>query len=397
MTWDKALSKTYYDVKNSSKRILINQGGTRSGKTYSILQLLIELAFVNRNSRGLLFSIIRKTVPALKKSVYRDFLHILQNSNIPYRENKTDHTIYVFTSTFEFIGLDNPQKIRGAKRDIAFLNEANECSLEDFRQIALRTTGNIILDYNPSEEFWVHTELLEHRKEQEGDVDFFVTNYKHNPFLPEATIKEIEQYKDRDPNYWKIYGLGQLGQVEGLVYPNFHIVDSWPEHIEYFGYGLDFGYSHDPTALIKVAIKDDQLFLQELVYQTGLLTSDLIDLMRQLRVPRNRLIVADSARPDSIEEIRRAGFLVQGVSKAPLSTSQGSLEGGIDLVRQLKINLTAGSVNTRKEFRNYRHVFDSKRGKYLNVPADAFNHAMDALRYYVLDHHRRPRAKRILI
>jgi len=387
MTWNKKQPKTYYDIKHSKKRIIINQGGSSAGKTYSALQAFIELAFVNRNKPPHVISIVRASLPALKKSALRDFKNILLNNNIPFDENKTELMYKVFNTYYEFIGLDDAQKARGPRRWSLFVNEANELSYEKYKQLALRTEGRIVIDFNPSEEFWAHTEL-----KGRDDVDFFVTNYTHNPHLSEEVIKEIERYKNKDPNYWKVYGLGELGVVEGLVYPNYSVINEFPEHIEHYGYGLDFGFSNDETALIKVAIKGDDLYLHEEIYQTGLITSDLIKMMNQKGISRDFRIIAD-VKPDAIEEIKRAGYPIKSVNKAPLSTTKGSIIGGIGLVKSYNIKVTSTSFNLIKELKNYKNHYNDKLDRFTNEPIDLFNHALDAVRYYVLDNHREKRVR----
>jgi phage terminase large subunit len=201
--------RTFYDLYKSDKRVVSNRGGTRSSKTYSVLEWLVDYAYHNRKRKKTIVSVVRKTLPALRGSSMRDFFEILEREKL-YREadhDKTNSEYTLYNTLFEFIGTDQPQKVRGRKRNVLFCNEANELNLEDFRQLSLRTTDRIILDYNPSDfESWIYSEV-----ETRPDCDLFVTTYKDNPFLDASIISEIERYKDIDPNYWRIYGQGQIG------------------------------------------------------------------------------------------------------------------------------------------------------------------------------------------
>lgn len=378
MTWDQPQPKTFYDVSNSSKRFIINQGGSRSGKTYSILQCLIKYAYQNRLARPTVVTICRKTLPSIKGTVLRDFIEILHGLSWYDEEqhNKTENMYQLFNTTFEFVAVDQPQKIRGRKRDICYINEANELTYEDFRQLNMRTSQKVIIDFNPSEEYWAHTEL---REKYSSDVDFFITNYTHNPFIDPAVKTEIERLKDIDENYWRIYGLGELGMVEGLIFPRWSEISAMPDDLSIF-YGLDFGYSNDPTALIQCAIKGDELYLREIIYQTGLTNTDIIHHLDRLGINQNHEIIADSAEPKSIEEIYRQGYNIK-----PAVKGRDSIMHGINLLKQYKLHVTSDSLNLIKELRNYKWISD-KNGNFVNQPIDYFNHAIDAVRYAVSLH-----------
>lgn len=365
--------KTYYDLTGCDKPISIHQGGTSSGKTYSILKVLLRFAYDNRGSQPTTVSIVRKSLPALKKSVLRDFLNILASSGIEYAHNKTDQQFKVFNTTFEFFSLDDPQKARGPRRDVLYCNEANELTYEDFRQLNMRTKMKTVIDFNPSEEYWAHTELV-----GRDDVSFFKSNYLDNPYLDERVKAEIERLRDADENFWRIYGLGELGVIEGLVLPNWAEIDQFPVEIEHWGCGLDFGYTNDPSALIKIGIKDDRIYLEELVYERGLTNDDLAARMAALGLPKHIEIVADSAEPKSIEEIYRKGWNIK-----PTAKGADSILRGIDELKMHKLHVTNSSTNLLKELKNYKWQRD-KNGNWLNRPIDAFNHAIDAIRYYLL-------------
>ena len=246
-------AKPYYDVKNSSKRICVLQGGTRSGKTYSILLALIEFAYKNKG-KNLYITIARKTFPALRGTAMRDFFEILKKENL-YDErlhNKSSALYHLYGNVIEFISVDQPQRVRGRKRDVLFLNECNEFGFEEYTQLALRTTYKIIIDFNPSDEYhWLYTQIIDSDRD---DVDFHISTYKDNPFLDEETVKEIERLKEVDENLWRVFGEGQRGVATETIFPSFNIIDTIPDNAKEIALGLDFGFSADPTSLVKVYI-----------------------------------------------------------------------------------------------------------------------------------------------
>jgi phage terminase large subunit len=356
----------------SQKRIVIEQGGTRSGKTYNIL-LWIIFSYCMRHT-GRTITIARKTYPALRSTAMRDFINILKEYGI-YSElnhNKSNSEYVLNGNLVEFISLDQPTKVRGRKRDLLFINEANELFFEDWQQLIFRTTGKIILDYNPSDEFhWIYD-----RVKVREDAEFHITTYKDNPFLESQIIQEIERLKDVDENYWKIYGLGQVGTAKSLIF-NFNLIDTIPENAKFISYGLDFGFTNDPTALVKVYLHDTNLYVKELLYRTGMTNQDIAKELDRLEIGRREEIFADASEPKSIEEIYRMGWNIKKADKP-----QGSVNLGIDMLRRYTLNVTKDSLNLIKEGRNYKYKED-KNGNILNEPADAFNHTMDALRYAI--------------
>lgn len=381
------LPKTYYDVKGSKKRIAVNQGGTRSGKTYSILQLLIEWAFLNKN-RGYTISICRKTYPALRTSAMRDFINILKNEGMydENKHNKSSAEYHLFGNLIEFISVDQPQKIRGRKRHLLFINEANELSWEDFFQLNIRTTYRVIIDFNPSDEYhWIYDNLL-----PRDDVDFFKTTYLDNPFLTELEVLEIERLRETDSYYWQVYGLGERGQSPSVIFTAGDY-DNLPDGANLLGYGLDFGFSNSPTALVACYQYQETLFFEELLYQTGLTNADLAARMKELNIPRTQRIVADSAEPKSIEELHRMGFNIH-----PCFKGKDAINLGIDIMKRHRLVAHKGSVNLIKEFRNYKWQQD-KNGKILNEPVKMFDHLMDAARYLVMDRLSRPNVGRYAV
>jgi phage terminase large subunit len=361
----------------AKNRFVINQGGTRSGKTYSILQVLILKAV--KSDETLLFTICRKTFPSLKKSVYRDFISILESMGLYSSEahNKSSHTYQINNSVFEFISIDKAEKYRGAKRDFLYLNEANEFSFEDVFQLQIRTSKQIYIDFNPSDEAsWIY-DLCDKRK---SEVNFFKSTYLNNPFLEKVLINEIERLKETDDDYWLVYGLGERGKSRDLVYQFEEIEDIPVDEAELVGIGLDFGFSHDPTAVLEVWKKENNLYINELVYKRNLTNSDIDQELKALGVNKQIDIVADAAEPKSIEELRRFGYRVQPAKKGP-----DSILNGIDILKRHKLFVTSQSLNVITEFKRYKWLKDVN-GNLLNKPIDAYNHALDALRYLGLNH-----------
>ena len=367
--------KTYYDLKACKKRVAIFQGGTRSGKTFSILTVLIEWCLENINS-GYTITVVRKSFPSLRASVLRDFLFILKTENY-YNEkyhNKTENTYDLWGTTWQFISIDQPAKIRGAKREICFANEASELDLEDFRQLILRTSERFILDFNPSMEYhWIYDEVI-----PRDDANFYRSTYLDNPYIGKETIKEIERLKETDENYWRVYGLGLRGQSRETIFQT-QIYTELPKRAKFVAMGLDFGFSNDPTALAKVYLHDNEIYIEELIYQGGLTNSDIAEKLTEYGVTRHDEIIADSAEPKSIETIHRLNFNIRGAKK-----SGDSIRVGIDTMRRHKLFVKDDSLNAQKEFRNYKWKTD-KNGKMLSVPVDNFNHLIDAVRYVCLN------------
>ena len=358
---------------NANTRIVCNQGGTRSSKTYSILQLIVLKCLQETDKT---WSICRKTFPALKATAMRDFIEILNHLGLyDYRlHNKSESTYNLNGNLIEFLSVDEPQKIRGRKRNYLFLNEANEFSFEDWRQLSLRTTEQIYIDFNPSDEFhWLYDKII-----TRDDCTFIQSTYLDNPFLQPETIKEIERLKI-DDNYWRVYGLGEKGVSMSTIFRNTKLIDKIPDEAKFVAYGLDWGFSSDPTTLIEVYVFDTNLYLNELIYETNLTNQDLGQKMQDIDIQRNDEIVADSAEPKSIEEIYRMQFNIK-----PSKKGGDSVRVGIDIMKRYIINITKRSINTIKEFRNYKWKQD-KNNVVLPVPVDAYNHAVDAVRYVCLN------------
>ena len=375
-------------------RIVVNQGGSRSSKTYSLCQLMIVRAM---ETSGEVFSICRKTFPALRASVMRDFFEILNGLGL-YSENfhnKTENQYMLHGNMIEFFAVDEQQKVRGRKRDTLWCNEANEFKHEDFKQLAMRTSGQIYLDYNPSDEFhWIYDKVLTRK-----DCFFIHSTYLDNTFLAKEIIREIESYKDLDPNYWRIYGLGERGISQAAIYTHFELIDNMPgdDWFDEVVYGLDFGYNH-PTSLNKVGIKDDRLYTQEVIYEKHLTNQLLImkmlgwermtermkdDIAKigyeqkdfpDLKIPFNKVIYCDSAEPSRIEEIRNAGFW-----SLPADKGKDSVKKGIDLIKTTRWFITKESLNVIKEARFYK--WKVKDEQVLDEPVKINDDAMDSIRY----------------
>ena len=366
------LAATYYHVKESKAKIQVHQGGSRSGKTFSILTALIELC--HKNS-GLVITICRKTFPALRATAMRDFFEILNKEEIynPDLHNKSDATYQLWGNMVEFISIDQPQKVRGRKRDVLFINEANEINLEDWRQLLLRTTGRVLIDYNPSDEFhWIYEEVIPRE-----DAEFFRTTYKDNPFLPESVVLEIERFKTADENFWKVYGLGERGTAQSTIFTHWTEINQIPNEYKLLNIGLDFGYTNDPTAIVRVYTDGHGFAVDELCYATRLTNSDISKVLRDNEVNRSDVVICDSAEPKSIDEIHAHGFNTHGARKG-----KDSVKNGIQFLHSRPLLVTARSVNLIRELRNYKWKED-KNGKQLNEPVDNFNHAIDAMRYAI--------------
>jgi phage terminase large subunit len=365
-------NKVFKHLETSNAKIIVQQGGTRSGKTYNIL-IWIIFAYCQRNN-GKIITICRKSFPALRATVMRDFFTILRDYDIYSEEfhSKTLHEYKINGNIVEFVSLDMPQKIRGRKRDLLFGNEANELNFEDWQQLLFRTSERVIIDFNPSEEFhWIYDQVL-----TRSDVDFFQTTYKDNPFLGDVIKAEIERLQNIDENYWRVYGLGERGQSKSLVY-SYNTIKEIPKEAKLVSYGLDFGYSSDPTSLVRTYILDDNMYVDEVLYRTGMTNQDIANEMKALGLDRSNEVFADSAEPKSIEEIYRMGWNVK-------PTIKGSVNLGIDIIRRYKLHATESSFNLIKELRNYKYIED-KNGQVTNKPVDNFNHALDALRYSVVN------------
>ena len=370
-------NRQFYDLIESKKRFKVHQGGTRSGKTFAVCQYLTYL--LTSSKEPLIISIVRKTLPALKGSVLRDFILILQQTGLYFEgtHNKAENTFTYGDHIVEFLSVDEPQKIRGRKRNIAFLDEANELNIEDFRQINMRCTDFLILDFNPSDPVhWIYDEII-----PRDDCDTWITTYKDNKFLSKDLVFEIERMKERDPDYWRVYGEGQKAVYSARqIFNNWNFLpyDEFPEFdpAAEAVIGLDFGFSNDESAATLIFKKNDKLFIHELLYKKGMTNSDLVEYFKKLGY-EDVLFYADAAEPKSIEQIKRDGLLIK-----PAIKGQGSINAGISLLKEFDIYVSKESKNIIKEYNNY-YWEELKDGTIVNKPKDKFNHAMDSIRYGV--------------
>jgi phage terminase large subunit len=373
----------------TDKKIVVNRGGTRSSKTYSIAQLCAlwlitgEIGKGNYIHKGV-WSTVRKHQTTLDKTVVRDFEEILQNEDWYglVSHNKTKKTYSYKGRLVEFFGADDQQKLRGAKRNILYCNEANELEYrQEFFQLLMRTTDKIFIDFNPDDEdIWINTELEQKRTNDKGDVETIVSTYKDNTFLPESLVEEIEYLQQTDPEFWKIYGLGEYGNITGLIYENVTFIPAIPDNAKFVCYGLDFGFTNDPTAVIEIWKHDKDIYLNEMIYENGLTNEDIANRLKELGVTRQQEVICDSAEPKSIEELYR-----QGINSKPAKKGPDSIKNGIDILKRYNINVTNNSTNLRKEFRSYKWAVD-RTGNSTGKPCDNFNHAMDAVRYGAIIH-----------
>jgi phage terminase large subunit len=377
-------------LRTLEKRIKVVPGGTSAGKTYGIIPILIDKAC--RTPR-LEISIVSESIPHLKRGAMKDFLNIMADTKrfIDSRWNKTDR-IYRFAngSYIEFFSADQSDKLRGARRDILFINEANNVSWDAYQQASVRTRKEVWIDFNPSIEFWAHEELL-----NDADAEWLTLTYKDNQWLDYAIIREIEKSKLKafvNPdaenlfdhlnikssywaNWWKVYGLGQLGVLEGVIFTNWSTIHQIPPEAEYIGSGIDFGYTNDPTTIMDAYRYNGQIIWDEKICMRGLKNSDIANLLKSQGKTVLSYITADSAEPKSIDEINAFGFNIQGVEKGA-----DSINFGISIMQEQPFYVTLRSVNAISELRKY--CWDSdKDGKALNKPIDAFNHCIDAMRY----------------
>lgn len=356
-----------------NKRIHGIQGGTSASKTISILQILIDKC--QRDKTPQLTSVTSETIPHLKRGAIRDFKSIMMEHNYWNDKlwNATDFTYTFETGTqLEFFSLDMPHKVRGPRRKRLFINEANNIPYETFDQIEVRTEDEIYLDWNPVAEFWWHEggEGYSAVRDRE-DADELILTYKDNEGLPKNIVNSIESRMD-NARWWKVYGLGLLGEVEGRIYKDWKLIDEIPHEAKLERYALDFGYTNDPTAIIAIYRYDGGFILDEVAYQKGLLNSDIIGILKN---NDHAIVVADSAEPKSIDEIS-----MHGITCIPSKKGPGSVNQGIDAVQQQRISITKRSVSTIKEYRNYLWMED-KDGKVINEPSPINNHSMDAVRY----------------
>lgn len=367
------VSEIYEKNFDAATRMVVNQGSSRSGKTYSILQVLITrcMSMTDANHK---FTIVRKESTTIRSTVLQDFQSIMQDWGLwnDADFNKVVMEYRLNGNLIEFIGANDGQKLRGAKRDTLYVNEANELGWESMKQLMMRTTGQVYLDYNPSitKLHWIYSNIIDVR----DDVTFIHSTYKDNPFLEEAIVNEIERLQYTDPDAWRIYGLGELGVSRSTIF-NARVATDVPADASLLSYGLDFGYTNDPTALVGAYLSKDgeSIYLKEFAYSTGLTNDDIVDKFNISGINTRDIIYADSAEPKSIDYLRRKGFNVR-----PTKKGADSILAGIDTLKRYRLHYIGR--NLEMEFTNYRWKEDIN-GESTNKPIDRYNHAIDAVRY----------------
>jgi phage terminase large subunit len=376
-------------IRRIKARKKIIQGGTSAGKTFGILPILIQLATKNA---GLEISVISESFPHLRRGVIKDFIKIMQDLKrfVPEHYNITNAK-YTFSngSFIEFFSVDQEHRVRGARRHILYVNEANNIKWETYYQLAIRTSSYIFLDFNPTAEFWAHTEVL-----KDDDAELIILTYEDNEGLNKTTRAEIEKAREKAKtspywqNWWNVYGLGLIGNLQGVIFNNWSQIPKIPTDAKYLGSGMDFGYTNDPSVLIDVWELDGEYIFDEVVFTTGLNNNQLAKLCGDIVLPSKandkeqkirRRIYADSAEPKSIDEIAGHGIAIYGARKGA-----DSVKYGIQLLQGRPFRVTARSLNIIKELRNYLWAVD-RAGQATNSPIEIWNHGIDAMRYWAIE------------
>lgn len=367
------LTTAYNKINEMRGRVRVVQGGMRAGKTFGILQKLISVV---EQSPNIIVTVTTATYPALRIGAMRDFQQILEETGhwIYFDENKTTSTwtCKATGSKFEFLGLDDELKARGAARHILFVNEANRIKYETYKQLAMRTSGYIFLDYNPSAKFWVHDKIIGN-----DDTSFEILTYLDNEEIPPNIRADLEAH-DKDNNWWKVYGLGQIGELEGNIFKGWEFVDELPAECELIGYGLDFGFRPDPCALISLWMADGKLIAKEEWMLTELTPEQIVAKVAMTTLP-NSLIVADNARPEIIRQMQQAGLqTVACVKQENIRGVKVGVSGQLEMMAQEKF--MAIGKNLEEEYLDYSFV-ESKDGTFTTKIPDGKDHLLDALRY----------------
>ena len=370
----------YKVTASSDKPIVVHQGGTSSGKTYAILQ---HLATVLCSQYNEVITVVGQDIPNLKVGAYRDFQNIIHSEPFFSQQiinwNKSNRTFESVTgSKIEFNSYKDDIDARSGKRTRSFFNEANGIPYDIFEQINMRTSIQTIIDFNPSARFWAHDNLF-----GRDDVEWHVSTYRDNDFIQPRILEKILSYEPTPENIkrgtaneyrWKVYGLGEVGRLEGLVFPDFAVSSDFPQEYKWRVFGMDFGFTNDPTTLVEIRYAHGDLYWKQHIYETGLTNPDIVEQVKRLQFQGEK-IVADSAEPKSIEEIKRGGCYI-----IPAEKGRDSINQGIDAIKRYKCYIHSGSKNLIEEFSSY--TWDKDRdGNPTNKPIDKFNHGIDAGRY----------------
>lgn len=354
-------------------KVVVNQGGSSSGKTYSILQVLFLRAIEHPRS---VTTVVGETIPNLKSGALRDAQTIVAASPILQKlissYNATDRVYTMYNgSIIEFKSYETAQSAKSGKRQFLFVNEANGISFEIWNELYLRTTIQAFIDYNPNSEFWVHEKIIG----QDG-ARLFISDHRHNPYVLPSIREKIEALKDQDLELWKVYARGKTGRIEGLIFRNWDVVDSIDRaRCKFVALGLDWGFTNDPTAVVAVWRHDMDLYIEELIYERGMTNQDIAAKLKELGISRSWEIIADSAEPKSIEELYRMGFNVK-----PAEKGKDSVNASIDILKRFRIHILRGSTNVIKEFNSYKWMQD-KNGNPINTPVGYLDHAIAGSRY----------------
>lgn len=366
-------TKIWNDLEKD-KRIIILRGGTRSSKSYTTMMWCIVKAI---SEPGTIISVVRKSLPSLKKSIFRDFKNIMTNLNIwNEQQYKATELTYYFDngSLIEFFSVADEQRIRGSQRSILFCDEANELTYDEFFQLNIRTTVKSIVSFNPS--FNRTTHWIYNKVAIREDAEEFISTYRDNPFLPQSLIDEIERLKETSPSLYNIYSKGEFGNTEGLVFDNFNVIDELPENAELLCYGMDFGFSNDPTTLLALYKYDGNIIANELLYKKGMLNKEIADVIKSnYSIYGIKPVIADCAEPKSIKEIS----LYNNIQILPSIKGADSINLSITLIKNYKLLITKSSTNLLNEIYNYVWK-KNKEGNQLNIPTGS-DHLLDALRY----------------
>jgi phage terminase large subunit len=374
-------TKVFEVCADSPHSIIVHSGGTSSGKTYSIIQYLFTVAAYVPNQ---VITVAGQDIPNLKKGAYRDAQTIFYSdpfliSQSSFHNKSNREFQFKNGSVIEFNSYADFQDAKSGKRQFLFVNEANGVSYEIFEELQVRTTKKTFIDFNPTARFWAH-DKLEHRE----DVEWFNSTFLDNPFIKDSIQKKIEGYEPTPENIargtaneyrWQVYGLGEVGRLEGLVFPDFKVTQSFPNDYKWRAWGMDFGYTNDPTTLIEIRLHGGDLYVKEHIYETGLTNPDISLKLTDIGFPKDEKIIADSAEPKSIEELKRKGWRIEGAEKGKDSINQG-----IDAIKRYNVYIEASSKNLIEEFSSYTWDKD-RNGNPTNKPIDTHNHLIDAFRY----------------
>lgn len=354
----------------TSVDLIGQQGGTYSGKTFgTMIGLMVHMDISKQKKR---VRVIGQTMPHVRDGVLADFETINDGLGLIKKTTEAGRKFHIGNSTIKFQSIDKLGKAKGPKFDITFINECNYMDFTIAQQLMLRTEETVVLDWNPVSEFWFHNDVI---KDPTKKILFKRSTYQDNPALSEKKKREIEGLKYIDEQLYRVYALGLTGNIKGLIFKKANIVPSFPEQTKKVGYGLDFGFTNDPTVLVKMGVLGGRIKGKEMIHETGLTNQDICKRLRELGVTKKDEIFADAAEPKSIAEIKREGFNIKAAKKG-----KDSVNFGIGLIKEHGIDITKDSVNWRKEKRNYK--WKEKDGKPLNIPVDKFNHCWDAARYW---------------